>query len=734
MDLDKNFKKLLSNGKKNRGKSGQGQRNSDDRNKDYNHSQKNKNHSGYNQNTQKPLTPINEIKPLSPFHNPYAFIPFPGEKEKPERHEPAYLTAEESDSNRLTGFVDVKLKAETPLKIEHRMNGSVIVPATGVRGALRNLMMIVTGSALTRLDESAWLIQGRDINVGPNSAQKNYKAILGRVEEPGTYGRSGKIRLGETRLVPWDALQKLQGVSDESRQVNEENSKEIWIDNPDDPKSYSSKESQEFSWQIKLSGQPVNQKGIKKEGAFKPGDKLIEIDAKLWEDYLGRHRHAVRKKLEKGDLIWLELKDQSKPFNADNNPIMSLQWARWGRKGVALKDHLPPHLHPCTEDQEGKVDIVADLFGQVRVKESYASRIRPHNLVFEKPSIQKDVELARLYSPHPGCLAFYRNDTAENVNSKSPLAGYKIYRNTKESGNTAPWHYKTQGIYQRGVLKPFDGKKADLLDPGQTGNLRIAFRSLSLLELGLLKICLEKDMSLRLGGGKPLGLGHCVVESVEFKDEIGQNIKEALLADAHKEAREKFEDRLNLFKVSQESVEKLRYPRAANGNTWGGEGWYSVLATHKKRSGEKGLEEVMLNNRSVSGQMLPPIDAKDTQLYGYDWEFIKDSSSNGKNKYTVEMTVEKQTAQEAKGPNLSQNQKSRQQARVEGRTSVTPLPETDFNFDEASAGVAVKAILEGNPSQQEAQKTLDRLATLGINEEKSNKWKEKIQKLLVFLK
>ena len=43
-----------------------------------------------------------------------------------------------------------------------RIGEDVIVPATGVRGALRNLMTILAGGSLSYLDDEVWLCQGRD--------------------------------------------------------------------------------------------------------------------------------------------------------------------------------------------------------------------------------------------------------------------------------------------------------------------------------------------------------------------------------------------------------------------------------------------------------------------------------------------------------------------------------------------------------------------------------------------
>lgn len=111
----------------------------------------------------------------APFHNPYTFLPFP--QQPPKRRRPTPLTIDEVEADRLTGVIGLRLSTLSPLmscspvavdpSAEHktyrvlRVGLDPIVPASGIRGMLRNLLTILTGGTLGYLDETLWLTQGR---------------------------------------------------------------------------------------------------------------------------------------------------------------------------------------------------------------------------------------------------------------------------------------------------------------------------------------------------------------------------------------------------------------------------------------------------------------------------------------------------------------------------------------------------------------------------------------------
>jgi len=642
----------------------------------------------------------------SPFHNPYTFVPFP--EEAPLRHPPTPISIDEEETERFTGVIDLELKLLSPLLTNHPdpvsnhnehksykalcIGNDVVLPATGVRGSLRNLMTILTGGTLGYVDEEAWLCQGRDVAIG------SMEAVLAEVVTPGSLERSGKIRLGETRFVLASRLEDTYG-SRLPRPGANERVNYLWSNA--EGTSLNRNRDNEHPWKVKLSGQPVGGKKRnekKKEGLFKAyaeDDAVIDIPPALWAAYSGRNRHGDHRELKSGDLVWLEPIDAEGGKIKTASDIASIQWARWGRRGTRLLnlvEQYHPYLMPDAFNPDGKVDEITDLFGQIPREEmcaeisrfsdwkkkgmpgpspAFAARIRPGNVVFE--NAQSKVErctLAPLGNPHPGCAAFYRDAgsdvkkaTKTVANSSLPLRGFKVYRTSQERGNKAPWNFAQQPVFdERGQPKTQEQQKinktVDLLPEAHagTGRLRITVRALSLRELALL--CAACSVDWRLGGGKPLGLGHCRVTSMRissFNDNTGgleqkhhinfpasemsfcldflpKELRNEILLD------EILLERAKCWQQSQVPVENLRYPRAVAenryGKTRGGHVWFNRHANPNKS--KAGLERFYLDRdlekshdaSAVRGQPLPHFDPDAPLadlLFGYDL-FIGDSS------------------------------------------------------------------------------------------------------------
>ncbi len=641
----------------------------------------------------------------SPFTNPYTFIPFPDFKNAQKRFEPSLLTADEFDNEkRYTGVLKLEVKTLSPLmtlqpteKTDtdktselkcHKaltIGNDVIVPATSIRGSLRNLMTILTGSALGYLDTNQWLCQNRDLSLGKTRNNPNGHPILALVEEPGDSLRSGFIRLGETKLITANEIADCVG-DPQLERYRPSKGKEPKLYVTDDDIS---EEPIKDGWMVKLSGKPVNTNGIKKEGLFLPNkdpNARIEISPKLWADYENRNRFGGHPELKKGDLVWIEPINPCASSVSCEKEIASLQWARWGKKGTNLKEKLPKHILPCASEKDGKVDMVTDLFGMVPMEDgtakAFASRIRCHNLIFKngKSNLTKDVTLAVLAQPHPGCIAFYRKGNADDISQKSELKGYKVYRNSVDGD--CPWKYEVQGVYgKEGKLNvPASGKntkKVELLEKDSTGTLKIGIRALSEKEMSVLLMTLAVDW--KLGGGKPLGLGHCQVQKVEFVDENGKTQmlmerkgEEMALPSAFAENVEQYAERVKLYQKSQIPVEKLRYPRAVGKNSHDvrreGLQWFSRHATPKKdgNGNGHGLQGLyMIDGRTFAGQVLPELSLNgDDSLYGYDLIPVGEIRKT-EDKRTLHESFEpfdenKNYMPSNRGPNTSPNANTRQ--------------------------------------------------------------------------
>lgn len=622
----------------------------------------------------------------SPFHNPYTFIPFP--TERPERNIPTLLTMDELKPDRLTGVLTLELKTLSPLlssvAFERgnsnngrqpkrvpalKIGSDVIVPASSVRGVLRSLMTIISGGASDYIDENLWLCQGRDVQL---DSQNLY---LAQVVKRGDGTHDGEVIFGPARLVESGYV---RGKSHDGKDP-------LWIDNPANPQSYSRERSESCSWQVKVSGRKVNAKGVPHEGAFQPGKaKSLRLPKALWLDYQGRNRHGGKNELKEGDLVWLEPMVPNEPINSAAE-VKSIQWARWGRQGRKFMDKIPEYLWPDYLKADGKVDMVSDLFGSVSQKEhsyaAFAARIRPENLVFRDGKTFFN-EMPPLYSPHPGCVAFYmNNDDYDTISLDDAPRGYKVYRTTSERGADAPWQYKNQPFERAGEMCC----QRELLKEGETGKLKIAFRSLTKEEFALLLLLLSCD--LRIGGGKPLGLGHCAVTKINAVDETGNlfldwvpDTRGKILPDYEALLPEKLLRKAAFYCKTQEPVEKLRYPRAvsSNGNQRGGMCWFTMFAAPKKSNNKvkSGLQSVWTDGElkelcggktQIRAQGLPLFDQSASgadRLFGYDVKFRCDTK-NAQTLVTGLLDGSKCAPSPAGGrhPNDSQNRRSRQDER-----------------------------------------------------------------------
>lgn len=604
----------------------------------------------------------------APFHNPYTFLPF---GTAPRRAEPTLHSADESEKDRFTGLLRVRVRTLSPLLSclppakdgdPHRVlaiGEDVVVPATGVRGALRTLMTVITGGTLGYIDPMLWLTQGRDLNLGPagkSSPPKTPKhAFLARIKRVGTVESDGEVELNAAS-DPLISAQRLEGVLGDLRDKRPSQGKSRGIAPAANGGLY------------KLSGRPIQPKG-KREGVFTPSGCTLELPKQLWADYMGRHAHADFGELKVGDLVWLE--PASPDLDALRKPsdVQSIQWARWGRRGARLVDLIRKKHKAVLPDSmagDGMVDEVTNLFGQIPDADSpgaasaFAARVRCDNLVFRgaaKSQVERDVFLAPLMQPHPGCVGFYRdNSDLDDLSREDALRGYKVYRTTKERGNAAPWHYATQGVYDdRGRLDDSKRKKlsrqCDLLKAGVEGELTLSVRSLTKRELALLLAACSVDW--RLGGGKPLGLGHCRVTEVEVVNEFGETVgtkweasssqapldrerPASLPGEFAKEVTD-LASRLETYQATQRPVERLRYPRAVKRNNnrsmRGGNAWFQRHSSPKKAETDGGTPRGLqvfrvggtlaksLGAAQVSAQSLPAFNPKDPfgdVLYGYD--------------------------------------------------------------------------------------------------------------------
>jgi len=321
---------------------------------------------------------------------------------------------------------------------------NVVVPATTIKGFLRNLTTILSGGPLHTLDENTYLCQGRDIQIKGENGEAPFVA---RVAEPGDIFRDGTIQLGESGFISTLTLARFKDKKDKHKvdldQLEKEmekyeqlkierktakgaNNKKlvtkltgkmrrlsnsckrqvgtveklieglrketgpIWVLlHGDQVKDIRDDDSRpEDYWQLKISGRPI-QGFNKKEGLFWPNGQKMMVPSKLWAEYASRNMHGSRKTLQKNDLVWLDVTQGCRQIT-DPSQILSLQWARWGKKGDSVLKLIKEHVKPDWLSKGKDIHPVTNMFGlgspspRYRDGLSVASKLRFDNLVFDR--------------------------------------------------------------------------------------------------------------------------------------------------------------------------------------------------------------------------------------------------------------------------------------------------------------------------------------------------------------
>lgn len=201
------------------------------------------------------------------FHNPYTFLPF-GSGPNQVRTQPSLQSIDELEPDRRSGVLVLSVRTLSPLISSHPqpeavgkdgkhkvyrglcIGDDVVVPSTGIRGALRTLMTILTSGTLGYVDRDAYLTQGRDVNLSPrrerNSPDQPVSVFLAEVVPAGNALRDGTVRLGETKLVPLQELEHLLG-RDRLAKLRDVKATPVWIrlDSSGRPTSFADRQSPE---------------------------------------------------------------------------------------------------------------------------------------------------------------------------------------------------------------------------------------------------------------------------------------------------------------------------------------------------------------------------------------------------------------------------------------------------------------------------------------------------------
>ena len=277
---------------------------------------------------------------------------------------------------------------------------------------------------------------------------------------------------------------------------------------------------------------------------WRTGQVFAKVGWPASGDVVGERRR-VTGRLWPGDVVWASVSPSS---GVVEHLSMAAVWRRPGEGRLA--DRTPDAVRACRDPSDlcvscrlfGSADSAEAEPGLEADQRSYAGHLRIGDAVAEGITTSR-VRLAPLGAPRPGAGQFYlqitRTDPASGE-TELPSAywgseqdrpefrhvrGRKFYWHGDPAVQRPPRHLARPGQRNEAMT----GER-DLVPAGTCFRQDITFDNLSRAELGSVLLTLlprlvlprtegrqTADYLLRLGGGKPLGLGSCAVEVAELQ-------------------------------------------------------------------------------------------------------------------------------------------------------------------------------------------------------------------------
>lgn len=256
-------------------------------------------------------------------------------------------------------------------------------------------------------------------------------------------------------------------------------------------------------------------------------------------------RRLITGRLWDGDVVWARVDPSTGQVD---HLSMAAIWRVPGKKPSS--ERIPKAVRACQDPESlclscrlfGSSDTVAGESGQEATQRSYAGHVRIGDAVADGVTTAPPVRLAPLGSPRPGAGQFYLqvNDSAPATDdTRLPAAYWGSERDDPEArpvrGRKFYWNGDPgRQQPQRHLARPGQRNEAmtgqrHLVPSGTVFEQKIAFDNVPKAELASLLLTLLPDLVLpraeglqsaeywlRLGGGKPLGLGSCAVKVTSF--------------------------------------------------------------------------------------------------------------------------------------------------------------------------------------------------------------------------
>ena len=550
---------------------------------------------------------INLKEPVKVKQYPYNFVSLKDKNDVVDRGERKLGTN--------TGKLVCKLENKTPLFIMgeseqdskghtkerfYREKGIPIIPASSLKGAIRNVIDVLTNSVIRNVED-----EKLEQRIGAGK----FESVFGIIESFPENGKNGviveaekikvktkeKIEIGHKKFNfedngkefskkynNKDGLIERVKLKDSIYNLKETEIKikpgvttvEKLITNFEEYKNYLADNENGVQGVLWFSS-PIFGKIYEKLLIPKKNGRKFEFSKEEYEDFkyiIKQRAERIKngkdinsstfyydKNLEKGDPLLFQQKDVKIAEHLAFSEIPRLRYKfspldlvpeefrpSDSLKKLSFSERLFGTTGDTTKKDEEKKDELVALSGRVFFED--AKNYKPEMIDNGNP-----VTLKAFGEPHPTLITFYLDNIEKNYNENKGVSirGRKFY-----------WHHKEKigkpfSEYRKSVEMPKDkngqnkfayNSSLELMDINNEFEFNVNFENLTDEELGVLIYAIELEDGLlhKIGKGKAFGFGSCKIEIKEFLLENRDKYKDFLIEPFEKESKK--EDHINKAK------------------------------------------------------------------------------------------------------------------------------------------------------------------------------------------
>lgn len=551
----------------------------------------------------------NSKEPVKVKQYPYNFVSFKDEKDIIDKGKRKLGTN--------TGKLVCKLVNKTPLFIMgeseqdnkghtkerfYREKGILIVPASSLKGAIRNVIDVMTNSVIRNVEN-----EKLEQRIGAGK----FESVFGIIESLPENGKNGviveaekikvktkeKIEIGHKkfnfedngkefskkynnkdglieRVKLKDSIYKLEKTKIQIK--NKVTVVEKLIRTSEEYKKFLTDDEDENGVQgVLWFSSPIHGKIYEKLLIPKKNGKKFEFSQEEYQDFeyiINQRKDRIKngkekgissfyydKGLEVGDPVLFQVENGERAEHLAFSEIPRLRY-KFSPLDLVPKEFRPSDsldnlsfserlfgtIGDNTKKEEGKKEELVALSGRVFFED--AKNYKPEMIDNGNP-----VTLKAFGEPHPTLTTFYLDNIEKNYNENKGVSirGRKFY-----------WHHKEKigklfSEYRKSVEMPKDkngqnkfayNSSLELMDINNEFEFNVNFENLTDEELGVLIYAIELEDGLlhKVGKGKAFGFGSCKIEIKEFLLENKDKYKDFLIEPFEKESKK--EDYINKAK------------------------------------------------------------------------------------------------------------------------------------------------------------------------------------------